>query len=237
MSAWDDEGFEAHAVVDTTVKASWEDEDAEVDEGEGGVANEEKGPEKPDPASMNKPKRQKEIRMDKMRERERMEAEKEAERLRRQEEEMADMTEVERKLARQRLVEEQDFENSKDLFMSGAAAGDEDVNSIRTLDGFKPVTDAEFKRFGFLVAQRLKELYHPKFSFRYVELLKSILKDAVADLSPEEVKELSTLANVVMNEKLKSKAGLKKGKKSTAVKKSVKVDRDDVYANEYDDFM
>lgn len=159
------------------------------------------------------------------------------------EDELAALTPAERKARQQRVVEEADFENAKDMFTTRPAAGGAaaPTDSIDTFP--RPVSDADHAAFGALVGAKVATVLVPRRSSKYVGMLKGILRTAVADLSADDVKELVSVCNVLANEKLKERSKADKGKKKKPVKKSLQMERGDFdggapsYDDGYDDFM
>lgn len=164
------------------------------------------------------------------------------------EDRLASLTPAERKARQQRVVEEADFENAKEMFATRpagtAADGAAAPPDTESIDAFpRPVTDADHDAFAALVGAKVATVLVARRPSKYVGMLKGILRTAVADLSADDVKELVSVCNVLANEKLKERSKADKGKKKKPVKKSLQMERGDFdggapsYDDGYDDFM
>lgn len=147
------------------------------------------------------------------------------------------------KLRLRKLQEDADFENAQGLFdMSRPKKAA--VPSDATLDAFVARTADDGEQLADRMAQKLLQFENTPF---YVAMLKSLVKHASANLSADDVKELSTSVQVLANDKLKAERERQKGKKKpTAASKKASLaqshnpafDNTDDYG-EYgdDDFM
>eukprot|EP00897_Mesotaenium_endlicherianum_P003287 jgi/Mesen1/2987/ME000176S02019 len=111
------------------------------------------------------------------------------------------------KLRRQRLVEEADFKHTKELF--GDAA-------LKSLDDVTPKSEAEYMEYAELVASKVTAFEK---SYHYMAMLKAFLRKATASMDATMAKELSAVATVITNEKLKLEKEATAGKKKTGAKK------------------
>eukprot|EP00177_Eucheuma_denticulatum_P007698 GFKZ01013998.1.p1 GENE.GFKZ01013998.1~~GFKZ01013998.1.p1 ORF type:complete len:238 (-),score=68.26 GFKZ01013998.1:884-1597(-) len=232
MSNWDDEDWEAPGAgappsLPSNPTGNWDDEDLSDDE----------------PAVVLKkpsaPMKQSKALKLALKAKEAEEQRLETERLLERERKMNEMSAVERKMEQQRIVEEADMDNTRDLFMDGGSGeGGMAPPAEPTLDNFKPVTDADFGKFARMVGDRCAELNtNPKKTLRYVQFVKDVMRGLTRDLGPDDTKELSTYMGFISNEKrdqVKKQRGVKK---KTNKKGQVRVDRaDDMRNDTYDDF-
>lgn len=234
MASWDDEDWEAPsaaAPLPITVgggpEGTWDDEDVS-EEGEEEVLKKPSAPMKPSKALKLalKAKEAEEQRL-------------ETERLLERERNLSAMSAIERKMEEQRIIEEADLENARDLFMDGKAGrGDSAPPAEPTLDNFKPVTDEDFKKFATMIGDRCAELNsNPRRTLRYVTFVKDVIRGLTKDLGPDDAKDLSTFMGLLSNEKRDEFKKSKGIKKKASKKAHVRVDRaDDMRENDYDDF-
>jgi len=239
MSDWEADDFTPTLPIRAVPKSNWEDEDEES-EPEVSV---------PAPAAPKSEKQSKKSLLEeKIREREERDRQRALEHSAKLESELNGLSEAERKLRLQKIVEEADMQNAKELFMDDDADeddDDEDTEAVITLDSITLKTRKEDAKFAELVSAKIKPLYHPKRSERYIELLKELLRQTLEDLEVDDVKDISNTVNVISNDKLKKKAQAQGKKKKATAKKSVRVEHDDlepiatrgVYGADYDDFM
>mmetsp|Transcript_8822 Transcript_8822/g.23153 ORF Transcript_8822/g.23153 Transcript_8822/m.23153 type:complete len:249 (-) Transcript_8822:706-1452(-) len=248
MSDWDDDDFKV-PVLPGAVKANWDDEDAESEQEPEPKAAPRAATEGAANAAEKKTK--KSALEEKIREREEREAAKRraltAEKSAGGEQDLEGLDPIERKLRLQKMVEESDLQNTKELFMDGSAseegANDDDT---ATLDSLKLRNAKDDELLAKLLAEKIKPVFHPKRSERYVELLKGVLRACTEELDVDDVKELATTVNVISNDKLKKKQAAQGKKKKNTSKRSVRVEQDDfdsaqpargVLGADYDDFM
>eukprot|EP01137_Pigoraptor_chileana_P012230 Opistho-2@64372 len=137
------------------------------------------------------------------------------------------------KLRRQKLIEEADLQNAKDLFSTGG----EDAAPALTgdsIDTMRPKSAADFDKLEKAIAKKLGEYEH---SVEYVPFLETLFRDLCAGVSSEDIRRIISVLNVLLNEKQKAEKGpANKGKKKAPPKKVVALDEDFV-DGEYDDFM
>lgn len=233
MSNWDEEDWEsggapAPAPAVGASLGNWDDEDLEEEEEEV-VVKKPSAPMKPSKARALalKAKEEEENRL-------------EAERILAREKELSELDAIERKMREQQIVEEADLENTRDLFMDGGAGKDGMKPPAEpTLDNYKPVTDADFKKFAGMISDRCCELNdNPRRTLRYVSFAKDVMRGLCRDLGPDDTKDLATFMGLLSNEKrdeFKKAKGL--NKKRNNKKAHVRVDRAaDMREDKFDDF-
>lgn len=233
MASWDDEDWDAPGVppplpVGGGREGNWDDEDASEDEPEAEVLKKPSAPMKPSKA-LKLALKAKEVEEQRL----------ETERLLEMERKLNAMSAVERKMEEQRIVEEADLDNARDLFMDGKAGKSDMVPPAEpTLDDFKPVTDDDYKKFATMIGNRCADLNsNPKRTLRYVTFVKDVMRALTKDLGPDDTKDLSTFMGVLSNEKREEFKKSKGIKKKNNKKANVKVDRaDDMREDAYDDF-
>ncbi|KAJ4980828.1 hypothetical protein NE237_031665 [Protea cynaroides] len=141
---------------------------------------------------------------------------------------------VAEKLRQQRLVEEEDYKSTTELF---AKRGDEN-----TLNDFIPKSESDFKEYAELVSHKLRPYEK---SFHYVGLLKDVMRLSMTSLKAADAKEVASSVTAIANEKLKVEKEANAGKKKAgAKKKQLHIDKadDDVVTDPYeamddDDFI
>ncbi|KAL6062639.1 hypothetical protein QOT17_012069 [Balamuthia mandrillaris] len=154
----------------------------------------------------------------------------------------------EERAARQARVEAADLENAMEAFginqdenealfggEEGEGAGEEQEGEQgSTLDTFKPKTERDFTRYGKMVAAKLTPYQE---SYHYTHLLKTVIRESANNVTPEDLKELSALVGVLINDKIKASSTKKKkgGKKKAPAAKSAAA-YDDIVEDEYDMF-
>jgi len=135
----------------------------------------------------------------------------------------------------QDIVERSDFDNAVDIFEgvdndNEALFGPASATKVDA-DAFVPTTQADFKKFGSMLAEQLV-VYQDNFS--YIDCLKVLLKDATAASDPEEIKELISSLNVLVNERIKAQQPAKKkkaaAKRQAAAKSKESVRMDDEFS-------
>eukprot|EP00026_Physarum_polycephalum_P015368 Phypoly_transcript_16032.p1 GENE.Phypoly_transcript_16032~~Phypoly_transcript_16032.p1 ORF type:complete len:236 (+),score=67.63 Phypoly_transcript_16032:60-767(+) len=151
------------------------------------------------------------------------------------------------KMREQRLVEEADYQNVEDMFgLSKPEEKSGETDHEPDLLDQKPKTEAEFEHFAAQIAEKLSA--HER-SFNYPFFVKSLTKHLCTNFSKaEDIKDIITALNVLVNEKLKSeKPKPKQPKKAAGPTSGKKVYKDAFdddfdtkgknYDDEYDDFM
>lgn len=238
MSNWDDEDWDDSDALPHPVAAAsphapagdWDDEDEDFDEEEvTKVAH-------PPPAPM-KPKKALE---NALRAKEEAERSAEVERIQAREKELAAMSLAERKAEQQKIVEEADLENAKDLFL-GDGNGDQGIvpeNDNPTIDNFQPESDADFEKLANMIGERVRPFNkNPRRTGRYVQFVKHLMRSVTKDLGADDVNELSTFVGLLSNEKRDEFKRSKGIKKKTNKKTSVRVDKaSDLRSDRFDDF-
>lgn len=190
---WDAEDFEPPppVVVKEPTKSQWDDEDKEEEELKESWEDEDKAKAAANPKAEKKKSKEgpKEVK----------------------EEDIPLDDPIAEKLRQQRLVEEADFKNAKELF------GD-DKKEGRSLENFIPKTEADFLEFAALLAAQATTFSK---SFHYLTLLKAFLRKATASLAASDAKELNAALTVIANEKLKAEKEATAGKKKGGKKKQL----------------
>lgn len=183
-----------------------------------------------------------------LKEKERAEQAAATERALKREAEMAAMDENSRKMAMQKIVEESDLENARDLFMGGG-----ETNSRSTSGGpgdnlhsMTPATPEELAKYAAMLTDKCRKFNKDKRrTARYMVFVKDVMRGLCVDLDAEDAKELathmSTISNVKLEESKKARGG---GKKKPSKKANVRVgfDRADDIRDDYaddgmDDFL
>ncbi|CAI0388557.1 unnamed protein product [Linum tenue] len=143
---------------------------------------------------------------------------------------------VAEKLRQQRLVEEADYRNTKELFGSKSSTNEKNI------DNFIPKSESDFLEYAELISQRLR-LYEK--SYHFISLLKTVMRHSMTSLKAADAKEVASSVTAIANEKLKAEKEANAGKKKTGgKKKQLHVDKpdDDIVVTGYDalddyDFM
>lgn len=238
MGDWDEDDWDADVPAKAApmsrapaVPNSWEDEDQSEDESS--VAA-------PKVAPASAPMKASKARGLALKEREKREKEREKAKALAREKELAELSEMERKVRIRKIVEEADLDNARDLFDGNAAdAGRMMDDGKKTLVNFEPKTDDDYKKFAEMVGEKCRTLNKdPKRTLRYVNFVKDVMRQMTCDLGVDDSKELSTFMGLLSNEKREAFKKSKGHKKKAASKKThVKVDRaSDVRDDDFDDF-
>ncbi|CAN1175415.1 Eukaryotic translation initiation factor 3 subunit J [Linum perenne] len=204
-SKWDDED-----VDDNDIKESWEDEDEDKPPV---VPVTKPSPEKVTKKPVTKPAKGKTVEPVK---------------------EEPPLDPVAEKLRQQRLVEEADYRNTKELFGSS--------NDEKNIDNFIPKSESDFIEYAELISNKLRQ--HEK-SYHFIPLLKSVMRLSMTSLKAADAKDVASSITAIANEKLKAEKEANAGKKKTGgKKKQLHVDKpdDDMVVKGYDalddyDFM
>lgn len=232
MAGWDDEDWEEEVVAPPkapAVKSSWEDEDMSEEE-------EVKEVKPKGPAPM-KPSKARALAM----------KEREAKEVAAREAKLAAMSAPERKAEMQRIVEEADMENARDLFSADADDMKAAMDSMKvtTIDNFEPKTSADYTKLSEMIGKRCRKLVtNPKKTLQYMEFMKQLIRECTKDLNADDAKDLSTFMGLISNEKRDAFKKSKGHKKKNTTKKNVKVERGGAFDDgmhddygEFDDFM
>lgn len=131
--------------------------------------------------------------------------------------EQANETEAERKAREKRSIEEADFEAAIDAFapavkpapVAPGAAGDVET----AISSMRLMSLADHEQLGDIVASRISG----SSSMHALECIKVILTKGSANLTADDMKDLTTIINVIKNEKIA--AAKPKGKKKKATGK------------------
>lgn len=243
MDSWDDDEFEVPdvAAVQTKVVASWEDEEEEEEEKvtqQTSAASTEDGVKGP-----LKPKHLKKMKLKELEEKRALEVAMTKARLAQQ----ANETDAERKAREKASMEDADLEAALDAFGSapkaeaGAAAGG-DVESA--INGMRLLTLADHERLGEVVATRLVNSK----AIHALETIKVLITRGSVNLTADDMKDLTTIINVIKNDKIAAAKPKAKKKKATGRQGYANVERGDFELDEggagagrgyddYDDFM
>lgn len=236
----DDDEFEVPTVAETQkVAASWDDEEEE---------DEQPVVAKTEPAAPKgplKPKQLKKMKLKEIEEKQKMEIALTKARLAAQAEE----TEDQRRAREKASIEEADFEMAIDAFAGAPpkpAAGATD-EADAAISSMRLLSLADHEHLGDVVSARLATS-NSKYA---LECLKVILTKASVNLTADDMKEITTIVNVIKNEKIAAAKPKGKKKKQTGKQGYANVERnvgnggaggkgysgyEDTY-DDYDDFM
>jgi len=136
---------------------------------------------------------------------------------------------VAQKIKQQKLVEEADYENTKEMF----AGLDEAVNTTT------PKDDKDFEALAKILVDKFSYLEKINLHLYRTTFLKCLFRNITANMKSDEIKELATILTTQSNEKLKIEKEKTKKKKVPAKKTSLNVERDmeDDGLDDYSDFM
>jgi len=231
---WEDESLasnkpKATASTSTYVPNSWDDEDQ---------SDEEVPAEKAVPSSV--PMKPSKARALAMQERERKEMEAMKAKRAEREARLNEMSSMERKLEQQRIVEEADLDNAKDLFSIGDGVKEAQAETI-TIDSIRPESDADFTRLAEMIGEKCRQLNkNPKRTLRYMKFVKEVIRNITKDLNPDDAKEINQFTGLLSNDALNKFKKSKGYKKKTSKKPHAKVDRagdmDDGQYDQYDEY-
>lgn len=240
MSNWDDEDWEADSgpspapslpVPAAGGMGNWDDEDLPEEEEDISLKK---------PSAPMKPSKARALALKKKEEEEQRLA---TARAIAREKEMEELSAVERKMRQQKLVEQADLENVKDLFMEGSSNGGMRPPAEPTIDTFKPVTEEDYNKYAAMISEhcvKLSNINSPtkkKQMGLYVSFVKQLMRGLAQELSQEDTKDLSTFMGLLSNEKRDQFKKSKGYKKKTSKKTHVRVDReDDMRGDVFDDF-
>jgi len=175
---WDDEDYEP-PTIDENVKAAWDDEDAEES------SKEEPAPQ-PAVAKVDTVAKKKKKELEaKIKEKE----EKEAallEAKKKEQEELDKLQGVEKKLRMQKMVEESDFQNARDIFMDGAAGNDQ--LGEESIDAMNPKGEDELKRFGGILTKKLLAVQEANTRLQFNKFVKELLRSLSAEMTADDLK-------------------------------------------------
>ena len=167
-------------------------------------------------------------------------------------EEQENETPAERKAREQASIEEADYENMLDAFGGdGGPTTKKDVavpvvasNDLESLMANLKLSNLkDHEKLGNLFGEKLASS-NAKYA---LEFLKSILTKGLTNMTTDHIKELTTVINVIKNDKIQAAKPKSKKKKVTGKQGFTKVERGgssgaaatsyDDYYDEYDDFM
>ncbi|RLN98087.1 hypothetical protein BBJ28_00018780 [Nothophytophthora sp. Chile5] len=211
----DDDEFEVPSVAETQkIAANWDDEDEEEEV----VA----APVKAEPAAVKgplKPKHLKKLKLQEIEEKQKMEIAMTKARLAAQ----ANETDAERKAREKHSIEEADFEMAIDAFAGApakpAAGASDDMDAA--IAGMRLLSLADHERLGDVVSSRLATS-NSKYA---LECIKVILTKASVNLTADDMKEITTIINVIKNEKIAAAKPKGKKKKQTGKQGYANVER------------
>ncbi|KAI9909011.1 hypothetical protein PsorP6_014465 [Peronosclerospora sorghi] len=238
MDSWDDDDFEVPSVQQAA--ANWDDEEEE-DEPQVAAKTE-----VTTSKVLLKPKQIKKVKLKEIEEKQKMEIALTKARLAAQ----ADETDDQRRAREKASIEEADFEMAVDAFAGApskpAAEGTNNVDA--TVSAMRLLSLADHEHLGDVVSARLVNSN----SKHALECIKVILTKASVNLTVDDLKEITTIVNVVKNEKIAAAKPKGKKKKQTGKQGYAKVERnigngggaggiayadyEDTY-DDYDDFM
>ncbi|CAH0521718.1 unnamed protein product [Peronospora belbahrii] len=239
MDSWDDDEFEVPSVTKAEV-TNWEDEE---EEDEPLIAS------KPDATvskGLIKPKQMKKMKLKEIEEKQKMEIALTKARLAAQ----VDETDDQRRAREKASIEEADFEMAIDAFAGAPpkpAAGVTD-DTDAAISSMRLLSLADHEHLGDVVSARLVNS-NSKYA---LECIKVILTKASMNLTADDMKEITTIVNVVKNEKIAATKPKGKKKKQTGKQGYANVERgvgngagtggkayagyEDTY-DDYDDFI
>ncbi|KAH7459613.1 hypothetical protein PRIC1_012693 [Phytophthora ramorum] len=241
MDSWDDDEFEVPSVTETQqVAANWDDEEEEEEKPIVAAKSEPAAPKGP-----LKPKQLKKMKLKEIEEKQKMEIALTKARLAAQAEE----TDDQRRAREKASIEEADFEMAIDAFAGAppkptVAAGDDADAAVSAL---RLLSLADHEHLGDVVSSRLATS-NSKYA---LECIKVILTKASVNLTADDMKEITTIVNVIKNDKIASAKPKGKKKKQTGKQGYANVERnvgnggaggksyagfEDTY-DDYDDFM
>ncbi|KAF0686489.1 Aste57867_21676 [Aphanomyces stellatus] len=153
-------------------------------------------------------------------------------------EEERNMTADELKAKQQRALEHADFENTLDVF--GLSAGPTlerkkvaGVNELETIvTGMKLACLADHEELGSLVGKRLANSN----AKHVVEFMKTLISHASNNLTADDMKDITTIINVIKNDKIAAAKPKGKKKKITGKQGYAKVERSGGGGGGVDDF-
>ncbi|KAL0586374.1 hypothetical protein ABG067_003987 [Albugo candida] len=243
MDSWDDDEYEVPAVLSEAPKVSWEDEEEPESKEEVKQDVEKSLPTKPKQAKKNKLKE--------LREKQKQDIEQTKMLLQAQ----TLATPEEQKAHVQKLVENADFDSAADIFGADFIRKDRDLEQVTrdekssnktektdieaTISKMRLATEADAERLGNVVASKLIASPNTKSA---LSCLKLIITRGSTNLTAEDMKELTTIINVIKNDKIAATKPKGKKKKQTGKQGYTKVeygkDADGLndYIDNYDEF-
>jgi translation initiation factor 3 subunit J len=223
-------GGAVSGITAASVPDEWDDEDAGVEDEPSSISAAPRPP-----APMKQAKRLAQA----LKEKEALELEAARARAIAREKNLAEMGEAARKLEMQKLVEEADLDNARDLFGSGGGAGAAaDVPAGDNLDTMNPKSEEELAKYATMLTDKCRKFNSDlRRTARYVTFVKEVMRGLTVDLGPDDAKELATNMNTLSNLKLEEYKKAKGGaKKKVSKKAAVRVDRgDDMLDSSYRD--
>eukprot|EP01120_Amphizonella_sp_Union-15-10_P001785 TRINITY_DN1192_c0_g1_i1.p1 TRINITY_DN1192_c0_g1~~TRINITY_DN1192_c0_g1_i1.p1 ORF type:complete len:218 (-),score=78.28 TRINITY_DN1192_c0_g1_i1:96-749(-) len=128
-----------------------------------------------------------------------------------------------------------DYDEAQSLFSGVVQNSEKSKSALEEIDAlktFEPKTKLEFEKFADMITQVVSKYQTSLF---YREFLKNLLKQLTSGLLVEDLKELVSALNVIMNDKVKKKKTVKK--KGVAPKITAKLEEEKaVVTGDYDEF-
>eukprot|EP00735_Rhodelphis_limneticus_P014960 TRINITY_DN907_c0_g1::TRINITY_DN907_c0_g1_i1::g.16083::m.16083 TRINITY_DN907_c0_g1::TRINITY_DN907_c0_g1_i1::g.16083 ORF type:complete len:269 (-),score=115.41,sp/Q54KI0/EIF3J_DICDI/30.63/6e-10,eIF3_subunit/PF08597.5/1.2e-36 TRINITY_DN907_c0_g1_i1:917-1633(-) len=237
--SWDDDDFEIkNPLSSNTAQGSWEDDDEVPAITPAKTEAPAPAPAAPAAQGAVKPKQQKKAALKAAEEKKNQEAEvKKGFATVQVEDAFAGLTPAERKQREQALVENADFENTKDLFSAPSAGKDEE--DVKNLENFVPKTVADFDLYANMLTKKFADF---NLKGQQLEFLKRVAKKIVDPLKSDEIKDVVSTLNVCYNAKQKEEKDNLGKKKKAPTKQQVRVTTkdDDFEGDDFDemnDFM
>jgi len=204
MADWEDDEFEPAlpSLKKEPPKATWEDEDVEDED----VKESWEDEEEPKQAPKQESKEEKTVAKPAGKAAGKKTKQPEAKAVQVDDEVLADP--VAEKLRQQRLVEEDDYKATTELF---GKKGDE-----KSLDTFIPKSESDFAEYAELLSHKIRPYEK---SFHYIGLLKAVMRLSMTSLKAADAKDIASSVTAIANEKLKAEKEANVGKKKQGGKK------------------
>ncbi|TMW59332.1 hypothetical protein Poli38472_004401 [Pythium oligandrum] len=217
MDSWDDDEFEVPSLAENQPKvaANWDDSEEEEEEEQTPQvgASGESAPKGP-----LKPKQLKKLKLKELEEKRAMEVALTKARLAQQ----ANETDEQRKAREKASMEEADLEAALDAFAPAAKKTEATDDVEAALNGMRLISLADHEKFGEAVSKRLLTS-----NARYaLEAMKVIVTRGSVNLTADDMKDLTTIINVIKNEKIAAAKPKGKKKKQTGRQGYANVERD-----------
>eukprot|EP01088_Endostelium_zonatum_P018381 TRINITY_DN5882_c0_g1_i1.p1 TRINITY_DN5882_c0_g1~~TRINITY_DN5882_c0_g1_i1.p1 ORF type:complete len:285 (+),score=107.11 TRINITY_DN5882_c0_g1_i1:89-943(+) len=126
---------------------------------------------------------------------------------------------------------------SESLFGSGPSDNAASNKAASKLDQMRPETADDFEKFARLLAEKITPYQN---SYHYTNFLVTLIKESSGDCSAEDLKEVVSGLNVIINSKIKVNVGKKTKQKTAAKKKAAgaqkkEVLEEDMVSGDYDE--
>ncbi|XP_071038030.1 eukaryotic translation initiation factor 3 subunit J [Parasteatoda tepidariorum] len=230
---WENEDFEPVIKKPLPHTDRWEGEDEDDDVKDNWDDEEEDKEEKPEQNMVATQAKKKKSLAQIIAEKEEKRRKEIEEKMKLQEQPSKDLTPQERlahKLKQQKLQEEADLQLAKETF--GVIENDTD-----SIDNFQPSSKEDFDKFRKLLVDKIQKTEE---SPHFPNFLDDFCRDLCLNVSPEDIKKITSTLNALAHEKVKAQKA-KAGKKKPGSKKaSLKLTRNDDYsiidyADEFED--